>query len=136
MNKQFSTMKKGFDTDEVEEYVNKLESDLRKYQKKEASISSALVSASESANKIENDALLKVKEIENDALKKLDLIKEKTLNSKSKLEAFQKKYNAFVQDYLVAIQNHDIVSLFDDLDNLLDNIEKSKDEAAITIKKE
>jgi len=136
MNKQFKTVKRGFDKDEVEAYVNELENMIKEYMTKEAAISSALVSASESANKIENDALLKSKEIENEALEKLDIIKQKTLNSKSKLEAFQKKYNAFVQDYLVAVQNHDIVSLFDDLDNLLDSIEKSKDTTNTQTQKE
>ena len=127
MKKQFATTKKGFNKNEVEVYINELENMLKEYEQKEAAISFALVCASESANKIENDAILKSKEIEKDAFEKLDIIKQKTLNSKSKLEAFQKKYNAFIQDYLVAIQNHDIVSLFDDLDNLLDSIEKSKD---------
>lgn len=127
MGTNFSVVRKGYDTAEVDRHISELENIIAYYKERENAITKAAVNAEINADNIIADAKVKAEDIEREARSRLNDIKEKTLEAKEKLEVFQKKYNILIQDYLVTLRSEELVELFDQLDHVADFLTVKKD---------
>lgn len=123
MRQNFSTVRKGYNPEEVEKYISELENIIDYYKERESAITKAVINAEVTAENIVDDARVKAQDIEREALNRLNDVKEKTIQTKEKLEVFQKKYNILIQDYLVTLRSEEMVDLFDQLDEITDFLE-------------
>lgn len=134
MSKSFSTVRKGYNPEEVDRHIAELENIITYYKDRESAITKAAVNAEVSAEKIIAEAHVKAEDIEREARSRLNEIKEKALETKEKLEVFQKKYNILIQDYLVTLRSEELVDLFDQLDHISDFLTvKNENEEEIDI---
>ncbi|WP_105618603.1 hypothetical protein [Vallitalea okinawensis] len=123
MRQNFTTVRKGYSPEEVEKYISELENIIDYYKERESAITKAVINAEVTAENIVDDARVKAQDIEREALNRLNDVKEKTIQTKEKLEVFQKKYNILIQDYLVTLRSEEMVDLFDQLDEITDFLE-------------
>lgn len=123
LRQNFTTVRKGYSPEEVEKYISELENIIDYYKERESAITKAVINAEVTAENIVDDARVKAQDIEREALNRLNDVKEKTIQTKEKLEVFQKKYNILIQDYLVTLRSEEMVDLFDQLDEITDFLE-------------
>ena len=138
--KTFSMERRGYNTAEVDQYVQELQTQLDKkeakikeYQQKEEAINQSVVEAKVLANKIVEEAKAEAQTIRQTAVESLGDIKTKTKAMHNKLQLFQKEYNHILQQYLVAVRCSDMVQLFDDLDRFMDQLGMKTEEEPVDI---
>ena len=133
--KSFTTVRRGLDPAEVEQYIRELEATLSKkdqqladYQKKENAITKAVVDAQLTAATVIKTANDEAEKVKQDAAAELEDVKQKATALRQKLIAFQQDYNRILQQYLVAVRCTDMVEIFDHLDALLAKLGTDKEE--------
>ena len=133
--KSFTTVRRGLDPAEVEQYIRELEATLSKkdqqladYQKKENAITKAVVDAQLTAATVIKTANDEAEKLKQDAAAELEDVKQKATALRQKLIAFQQDYNRILQQYLVAVRCTDMVEIFDHLDALLAKLGTDKEE--------
>ncbi len=133
--KTFSTERRGYSINEVnqwgqelEEKLEKQEKQLAEYRQKEVAINESVVEARLLANKIIEEAKTEAEKIHQDALDSLVDIKAQLTAMREKLTAFQTDYNHALQQYLVAVRCTDMVKLFEDLDQFMEKLGLNKPE--------
>ena len=104
--KTFSTERRGYNTAEVDQYVQELQTQLDKkeakikeYQQKEEAINQSVVEAKVLANKIVEEAKAEAQTIRQTAVESLGDIKTKTKAMHNKIAAFPKR----IQPYFTAV---------------------------------
>ncbi len=119
---EFSIVKKGYDPDEVNEYIGKLEEIIKSYKEKDAAIKNAIVSAQVAADNIIKNAELeamsrKYKTIEMFNALQVDINKQKSI-----VKTFQADYNNLIRKYLLEFNDVEFLQLFGTLNTLEENI--------------
>ena len=120
--KSFTTVRRGFDPAEVEQYIRELEATLSKkeqqltdYQNKENAITKAVVEAQLTADSVIRAANDEAEKLKMEAAAELEDVKQKATALRQNLIAFQQEYNRILQQYLVAVRCTDMVEIFDRL---------------------
>ena len=133
--KTFSTERRGYNINEVNQWGQELETKLEnqekqlaEYRQKEAAINESVVEARLLANKIIEEAKTEAEKIHQDSLDSMTDIKAQLTAMREKLTAFQNDYNHALQQYLVAVRCTDMVKLFDDLDQFMEKLGLNKTE--------
>ena len=133
--KSFTTVRRGFDPAEVEQYILELEATLSKkeqqltdYQNKENAITKAVVEAQLTADSVIRAANDEAEKLKMEAAAELEDVKQKATALRQNLIAFQQEYNRILQQYLVAVRCTDMVEIFDRLDALLAKLGTDKEE--------
>ncbi|MCI8632173.1 MAG: hypothetical protein HFE64_01635 [Lachnospiraceae bacterium] len=133
--KTFSTERRGYNINEVNQWGQELETKLEnqekqlaEYRQKEAAINESVVEARLLANKIIEEAKTEAEKIHQDSLDSMTDIKAQLTAMREKLTAFQNDYNHALQQYLVAVRCTDMVKLFDDLDQFMEKLGLNKPE--------
>ena len=133
--KSFTTVRRGFDPAQVEQYIRELEATLSKkeqqltdYQNKENAITKAVVEAQLTADSVIRAANDEAEKLKMEAAAELEDVKQKATALRQNLIAFQQEYNRILQQYLVAVRCTDMVEIFDRLDALLAKLGTDKEE--------
>lgn len=136
--KTFEIERRGYCTDEVDQYIRELEANLQRkenelaaYHQKEDAINQSVVEAKLLSNKIIEDAEAQAQGIRREATKELDDLREQAKAMHEKIDAFQKEYNFILQQYLVSIRSSDLPKLFDDLNQFMDKYNTEAEEEEI-----
>jgi len=125
--KQFSTVKRGYNPEEVENYVGKLEREIDDYREKDASISNAIKNAQIAADNIVRNANLGADEIKRSTIDHLDNIFQSIEKQKEIVKAFQEDYYELVSKYLKNTKTTDFLDIFasiNELENYMNSLKK------------
>ncbi len=122
---EFSVIKRGYDPDEVNEYINKLEDIIKSYKEKDTAIKNAIVSAQVAADNIIKNAELEAMSRKYKTIEVLNTIQNDITKKKSILKTFQEDYNNLIKKYLTDFNDVELLSLFSTLNELEENIANS-----------
>ncbi len=149
MSPNFSLVKKGYDPQEVDDYIMDLKSQLDSYRSKDNAIKNALINAEIAADNIIKNAKLNATQIkydaEDEAVRKmqeayeaLDEINNSIVDQKQMLSEFQKDYNTILNKYLKNIDSPEYLATFNKICALEDFIHslKGNQKAVDNIEKE
>lgn len=126
----FTIVRKGFDTTEVDSYIVGLESEIEKrdqkiqeYRSKEDAINRAVIDAQLIADAIVAKAREEASTIKSEASAELEALRTEALSLRKNLTEFQESYNRLLRRYLFTAHCTDMNQLFGRLDTLLKNID-------------
>ncbi len=133
MEQEFTVVKKGYDPNEVDEYINKLEEVIKSYKEKDVSIKNAIISAQVAADNIVKNAELEANEIvrtaENEADERrtetvsvLTVLSEDIKRQKGMIKDFQEDYNGLMKKYFTDFNNREFLSLFEKINGLEESL--------------
>lgn len=125
MATSFTMIKKGYDPQEVQNYISLLEKQLAEYKSKEQFISQALVEAQVSAKNVIQQAETQAAQIEKDALEKLQNVRDKIHQSKEKLYQFEEDYSSFIKRFSSSFSEDELNKLLSSLDRIYTTLEVS-----------
>lgn len=118
MINQFSTVKRGYNPEEVESYIANLERIIEEYKEKDSSITKAIVNAQVAADNIIKNAELASDEIREQTVANLDNIYKSIEKQKEIVKDFQGQYNDLVNKYLKDVQTTDFLEIFSSINEL------------------
>lgn len=128
MATSFTMIKKGYDPNEVQEYISLLEKELAEYKSKEQFISQALVEAQVSAKNVIQQAKEQAQQIEKDAIEQLQSVREKIHESKDKLFQFEEDYASFIKRFAASFSEEELNKLLNSLDSIYATLEVTSGE--------
>ncbi len=127
---EFSIVKKGFDPDEVNEYISKLEDVIKSYKEKDVAIKNAIVSAQVAADNIVKNAELEAMSKKYKTMEMLNAMQSDMTKQKAILKTFQADYNSLVKKYLVDFNDVEFLSLFNKMNELEENLAQASNKLA------
>lgn len=98
--KLFNIVKKGYDQEEVDNYLKELHAVINSYKEKDNAIKNAIINAQISADNIIKNAEIEGDRIKGRAVKLLDEIKDSIEVKKAVTDEFKEEYNHLVKKYL------------------------------------
>ena len=124
--KDFTIVRRGFDTTEVDSYIAGLENEIEKrdkaiarYREQEDAINRAVIEAQLTADSILKKANEDAARIHSDAASELGAIRAAALKLRSNLAEFQESYNRLLRRYLYTGHCEDMTQIYDRLDSVL-----------------
>lgn len=124
----FNLVRKGYDPEEVDAYIYKLQEAIHNYQINEKAINQAIIQAEKAAQNIIAEAEAKAKHLEEDATIQLESLEKRLKQIRMKVDAFQTQYNQLLHRYIINMNNDDFSDLYDSIDVLSQTIQQtSKD---------
>lgn len=129
MESKFNYAKKGYNIDEVNNYIKRLEEELDSFKSSQTVISQAIVHAENTAQRIIDDAHLEAQNIHKDSKQQLDQLKKKIKYMRMKLDSFQSNYNQLIHKYIISMNNDDFHNLYTSLDKLADTLDLQSEKA-------
>ncbi len=121
----FPIVKKGYDTEEVDSYIEKLEDVIKSYKEKDFAIKNAIISAQVAADNIVKNAELEAMSRKYRTMEILNAVQADVTKQKAILKSFQADYNSLIKKYLVDFNDVEFLSLFNTLNDLEENIASS-----------
>ncbi|MDR1914808.1 MAG: DivIVA domain-containing protein [Clostridiales bacterium] len=118
MPDRFSYVKKGYDPEEVDRYIETLEQVVKSYKDKDSAIKNAIISAQMAADNIVKNAHIQVAESRSQALSQIQNIITSIAEQRSKLKEFQDDYNNIIQKYLIEFNESDMNHIFNQITDL------------------
>lgn len=140
MDAKFSIVKKGYDTDEVDQYISELEQlieqrnqELADYKQKERAINGSLIQAQEMSERIKQEADQQAKKTIEKARTQAAQEKaaseqalresaEKLLELRHLMKEFKEQLNTLTERYLVQAKSKDLDEAFSSLDTYLTHL--------------
>lgn len=132
MEEKFNYVKRGYDPDEVNTYIDTLEKVLTSYKEKDNAIKNALINAQIAAENIVKNAELEADKIVAKALQLIDTINGSLQEQKQYVQAFQDEYNLLIGKYLHNINDADIQKINARINELEDYVTRIKNTAPNT----
>lgn len=120
MEEKFNYVKSGYDPDQVNEYIDTLETVIKGYKEKESLIIKAIVSAQSVADDIIKKAEIKAGKAEKEALQRRDAILAAIEKEKDSVRLFHEEYNALLQKHLHPVDDSEISGIISKMDDLRD----------------
>jgi cell division septum initiation protein DivIVA len=108
MPDRFNYVKKGYDPEQVDTYIETLEQVVKSYKDKDSAIKNAIISAQMAADNIVKNAHLQVAESRTQALSQIQNIISSIAEQRNKVKEFQDEYINMVQKYLVDFNEVDM----------------------------
>jgi len=127
----FSIVKRGYNPEEVDEYIETLEQVIKSYKDKDNAIKNAIISAQVAADNILRNTHLEAAEYKTRTLAQLRHIYESVEIQRNRLRAFQDDYNEMLRKYLRGFDESDaslINSRIDELEKYLRELNTSVEE--------
>ncbi len=122
---EFSIVKKGYDQDEVQAYINKLEEVIKSYKEKDLAIKNAIVSAQVAADNIVKNAELEAMSRKYKTMEILNAMHADISRQKAIIKTFQADYNNLIKKYLVDFNDVEFLAIFNTLNDLEENLVSS-----------
>jgi DivIVA domain-containing protein len=123
---QFSTVKRGYNPEEVDKYIATLEQVIKSYKEKDNAIKNAIISAQLAADNVIKNAQAQAEAYRGKMVQQLQTVKESMDKQRMKLQAFQDVYNGLVRKYLRDLEESDLSELYgklDDMDTLIASLQ-------------
>jgi len=118
MADRFMVVKKGYDTSEVDAYIDTLEQIVQSYKEKDNAIKNAIISAQIAADNIIRNAHLQVSETRSKTLSQVNHITSSISAQRNKVKDFQDEYNRLIRKYLTEFNDDDINSIYEKIGEL------------------
>ncbi len=118
MADKFSYVKRGYDPDEVEKYIETLETVIKSYKDKDSAIKNAIVSAQIAADNIIGDAEKEARRLRDKIARQLEDVNDSIADQKRVVKDFQSDYNKMVERYLQQFNDNDIMQLYSRINEL------------------
>jgi DivIVA domain-containing protein len=115
MTKDFSLVRKGYDPEQVDTYITRLENDLNAYKQKEKAITQAIINAQITADQIVENAKMDVQKMQKTTKKRLEDVQDMLDEATKKLLLFKDRYNQLISEYLIDFNEKDFHDLFEEL---------------------
>jgi hypothetical protein len=112
MPERFTFVKKGYDPEEVDRYIETLENVIKSYKDKDNAIKNAIISAQMAADNIVKNAQIQVAESRTQALTQIQSIIASIGEQRSKVKEFQDEYTALMQKYIIDLNENDINRIY------------------------
>ena len=125
---KFTEVKRGYDKEEVDTYIQSLDNVIRSYKEKDNTIKNAIVSAQMAADNMIKNAKLQADEYKHEILRELNKVREEIERKRQKIQEFNDTYAQFVGKYLTRLDSGDtdeMVKPLDEIDRLIDHFSKS-----------
>jgi len=120
MPNKFNYVKKGYDPQAVDSYIDIADAELKGYKEKSEIINQAIVSAQQAADDIIKNAKNQGRVMRRNIAKQLEDISVSLEGQKQWMEDFKQEYNLMISKYLHAFNNND----FKAIDNKINALEK------------
>ena len=104
----FSHVKRGYNPEEVNAYINTLEQVIKSYKDKDNAIKNAIISAQVAADNIVKNAQAQAGEYKTQLRRQLQATKESVEKQRSEVSLFQDTYNVMLRKYLKEIEESEI----------------------------
>ena len=114
----FNIVKRGYNPQEVDEYIETLEQVIKSYKDKDNAIKNAIISAQVAADNILKNTHLEVAEYKARSLELLQHILDSIETQKNHLQAFQDDYSNMLQKYLKPFEESDAAVVYEHIDEL------------------
>ena len=114
----FSIVKRGYNPQEVDEYIETLEQVIKSYKDKDNAIKNAIISAQVAADNILKNTHLEVGEYKANTIAKLRTIHDSVEQQRRHMQAFQDDYNDLLRKYLTSFDESDLSLIYDHIDDL------------------
>jgi len=118
MPEKFSYVKKGYDPEQVDNYIDTLEQVVKSYKDKDSAIKNAIISAQMAADNIVKNAHLQVAESRAQALSQIQSIIASISEQRNKVKEFQEEYVNMVQKYLIDFNETDMNHIYNKITEL------------------
>ena len=118
MPDRFNYVKKGYDPEQVDTYIETLEQVVKSYKDKDSAIKNAIISAQMAADNIVKNAHLQVAESRTQALSQIQSIIASIAEQRTKVKEFQEEYSNMVQKYLIDFNEVDMNRIFNKITEL------------------
>ena len=118
MEKLFNIVKRGYDQDEVDNYIMTLEALIKSYKDKDDTIKNAIINAQISADNIIKNAEIEAERIKKRAIRLLSEIQTSIEGQKRIAREFQDDYNRLTTKYLQGISNAELEKVLDKITEL------------------
>ncbi len=126
MSERFSLVKKGYDPEEVDKYIENLEMVIKNYKEKDSAIKNALINAQITADRVVKDASVDALQIKRDVVDKLEGVSQSISAQRRKVLEFQTEYNGLMEKYFTHFNDRDIQAVNNKVDELEFFIERLK----------
>lgn len=114
----FSIVKRGYNPQEVDEYIETLEQVIKSYKDKDNAIKNAIISAQVAADNILKNTHLEVAEYKSRTLACLRNVYDSIEDQRSRMQAFQDDYNDMLRKYLHSFEDSDAARIYEQIDEL------------------
>ena len=118
MPDRFNYVKKGYDPEQVDTYIETLEQVVKSYKDKDSAIKNAIISAQMAADNIVKNAHLMVAESRTQALSQIQSIIASISEQRNKVKEFQEEYMNMVQKYLIDFNETDMNRVYNKITEL------------------
>ena len=122
MPERFSYVKRGYDPEAVDKYLEKTEIELKSYREKSAVINDAIISAQQAADNIIQNAKNQGRIIRESTAKQLEDIFLSVSTQRQLLTGFVQEYDILAKKYFKIAENEDFIAVsakVDALENFL-----------------
>lgn len=123
MSYRFTVVKRGYNPDEVDTFIQGLESALKNYKEKEVAIKNAFINAQVAADKIIQEAQDDAAEMKRNTIYQLEAIKNSVEEQKIILSSFQNDYNRLIRKYLYDVNTSEFDLLVGKINVLTESIQ-------------
>ncbi|MCL2873830.1 MAG: DivIVA domain-containing protein [Defluviitaleaceae bacterium] len=128
MSDRFNITKRGYEIEEVDAYISKLERTITEYKDKDAAIKNAIINSQIAADNIIDRATIEAEKIKLDALRQVSDI-QNSINSQRRLvDEFVEDYMAFVKRYIVEFSEVNTKNIYSKIQSLEDYFSSIKNE--------
>ena len=114
----FSIVKRGYNPQEVDEYIETLEQVIKSYKDKDNAIKNAIISAQVAADNILKNTHLEVAEYKQRTLAQLRHIYDSIETQRSRMQSFQDDYNNMLRKYMRSFDESDAALIYGRIDEL------------------
>ena len=121
----FSEVKRGYDPDEVDNYIESLENVIKSYKEKDNAIKNAIISAQVAADNMIKNAKMQADEYKMQIVRELDKVRTEVERERIKILEFQEMYGALVRKYLSKLDEQDtsrLINCLNEIDRLIDHL--------------
>lgn len=115
---KFNYVKKGYDPEAVDSYIDGLEKVLKSYKEKDMAIKNAIVNAQIAADNIIKNAELQANDLKSDVVTQMENFASTIQIQKSLIKEFQDDYAYLVQKYIQEYNEADFSKLYDKLETI------------------
>ena len=114
----FSIVKRGYNPQEVDEYIETLEQVIKSYKDKDNAIKNAIISAQVAADNILKNTHMEAAEYKTRTLAQLRNIYDSVENQRNKMQSFCDDYNDMLQRYLRPFEESDMSVIYERIEDL------------------
>ncbi len=123
MQSEFDTVRKGYDKEQVDEYIEYLQNTIDEYARNENQAKVLLQQAEQKAHILIREAEVEANNIIDGAYSKLHSIQATIQEQRKLLENFRRDYNRFILKYVNEVNKRDFVYLVNSVDEMEHYIE-------------